>query len=228
MEPVFLLHRKPYSNSSLLLECFSEHHGRFPIIAKGCGGRSGNAASLQPFVSLLMEWRGRGEVKTLANFDATRTIRLKGKTLYCGFYLNELLMRLIGRNDPHEELFHRYSETLLGLESQQDPEPTLREFEVNLLNELGYGMIFDQDVENNVQIDPDRYYHYQVERGPVLAKKDGENCVRGSTLLALSGARKLDSVGRREARELIRRVLSHYLGDRPLKSRELFKTYLQG
>lgn len=114
LEPAFLLHRRSYSNSSLLVECLTLHHGRFPAIAKGViGGRGTGAALLQPFVPLKLNWSGRGEVKTITGFEQSgKNMELQGRTLYCGFYLNELLMRLLQRNDPYEELFGYYTEAL--------------------------------------------------------------------------------------------------------------------
>ena len=225
LHPAFVLHRRAYSNTSLLLECFTAISGRFPVIAKGVRARSsGGIGLLQPFTPLLIGWAGRGEVKTLTSFEIDGTaINLERRALYCGFYVNELIMRLLERNDPHERLFALYKETLTQLAASRKIEQLLRRFERLLLTEIGYGLLLDQDAETGKQVDPDERYHYELERGPLLAKIGSGFTVKGQTLLGLAQDQQLDKEGSKEARLLMRQVLAHYLGDRPLKSRELFK-----
>jgi DNA repair protein RecO (recombination protein O) len=227
LSPAFILHSRPYSNSSLLLECFTPDQGRFPAIAKGVrSSKKGNSALLQPFQPLLLRFSGRGEVKTLSAFEASGgQIRLQGSSLYCGFYLNELLMNLLGRSDPHEHLFEFYAEALNQLRHSQNPDRVLRWFEVRLLNELGYGLELEHEVDTGVPIEVDERYHYELERGPVLSSENNGSAVTGRTLLRLAGRedQELDRDGWREARELMRRVINHHLGGKALKSRELFQ-----
>lgn len=223
----FLLHRRPYSNHSLLVECFTAEAGRFPAIARGVkSGKGKGLGLLQPFVPLLIGWSGRGEVQSLNRFEsAVAPLTLQGKALYCGFYLNELLMRLLQREDPCERLFEQYSETLAQMAGGQRVEVVLRRFEIALLKELGYGLILDRDIESGALLVAEKHYRYLLEQGPAPATGDEPHAVRGSTLLALNGEGTLDELGLREARELTRRVLSRYLGDKPLKSRELFRSW---
>jgi DNA repair protein RecO (recombination protein O) len=225
LSPAFILHRRPYSNSSLLLECFTPHQGRFPAIAKGVqSARNTGAAQLQPFQPLLIRFSGRGEVKTLTAFEATvAQSQLEGRALFCGFYLNELLMHLLGRADPHERLFQVYAEALEQLKQGDNPDRVLRCFEIELLNELGYGLLLEQEAETGVPIEPEGRYHYELEKGP-LRESGNAWTVSGRTLLQLAGReQRLDRDGWREARELMRRVIAHHLGGRALKSRELFQ-----
>ncbi len=225
LHPAFILHRRPYSNSSLLLECFTPEQGRFPAIAKGTlSGRSATASLLQPFRPLLIQTAGRGEVKTLTTVEADgRPVTLLGEALYCGFYLNELLMRLLGRFDPHPVLFSRYYLTLERLPHSDGRDHTLRQFELALLSELGYGLLLEQEAETGLPIRHDVQYYYVLERGPSRNKLDGALPVSGQTLLVLAGLKpQMGPGGWREARELMRHILARYLGDRPLKSRELF------
>ncbi len=230
MEPAFLLHRRPYANQGALVECLTLRHGRFPAIAKGLyrGTRSSNAAILQPFIPLSLKWSGKGEVKSLLGYEAEgHAIELHGRSLYCGFYINELLMRLLQRHDPHGELFGIYSSTLSQLSQTTLHEPVLRYFEIQLLEQLGYGLILNLDVENEMPLISDRGYYYQIEKGPVPATKGVSGITQGKTLLSLSNNAQLDKQGTKEARALMRRILSFYLGNKPLKSRELFQTPFQ-
>ncbi len=221
--PAFVLHRRAYSNHSLLVEFFTPLEGRFPAIAKGVKKARGHGSGLlQPFVPVLIRCAGRGEVKSLIDLEPApgSAVPLQGKALYCGFYLNELLMRLLQRDDPHEPLFEVYARTLAKLSIGGELAHTLRAFEIRLLEELGFGLVLDREAETGAPLEPNRLYHYRIEHGPMPAE-DGS--LRGSTLLALHQRRSLDKQGIRQARELTRRVLAHYLGDRPLKSRELFR-----
>ncbi|MCP4992825.1 MAG: DNA repair protein RecO [Gammaproteobacteria bacterium] len=229
MYRAYLLHRTPYSNSSLLLECFTREHGRFPAIAKGArSGRKSGQAALQPFNPLIIRTTGKGEVKTLSGYELDGTgPGLHGKGMYCGFYLNELLVRILARNDPHEGLFTHYENALIALSSTDNIEPALRQFEVALLDELGYGLQLEVDVEAGNPIKPDAYYSFELESGARLAQPSDHNSIMGSTLLALAGNRTFEDIEKNQARLLMRRVLAHYLGERPLKSRELFTQHFR-
>lgn len=219
LQPAYILHRRPYANSSLLLECFTASGGRFPAIARG--GRT--AALLQPFTPLIIAWRGRGEVKTITACEQDGALPgLAGRTLFCGFYLNELLMRLLGRSDSHGQLFRHYGETLHRLADGSQIDTCLRRFERLLLHELGYGLMLDFDAETGAAIDPTRRYRYQPETGPMPAQAQGFS-VQGTTLLALAADQPMEGEATREARALMRHVLARYLGRQPLKSRELFQ-----
>ncbi len=220
LQPAFVLHRRPYSNTSLLLEAFLLDDGRLPLLAKGVAGRGLGASLLQPFVPLLLTHSGRGEVRTVGRFEAAGpAYPLRGEHLYCGFYLNELLVRLMQRSEPHGPLFASYQETLQALAQGGDPEPALRRFEVRLLEDLGYALVLDHEASHDAVLEPAGRYDYVIEKGPVVAAR-GE--LAGSTLLKLRSGETLVGDERREARRLLRRVLDHYLGGRPLKSRELF------
>lgn len=223
--PAYLLHRRAYSNHSLLLECFTPEAGRFPAIARGVKGpKSGKAGLLQPFSPLLIRWSGRGEVKSLSGFEAAGPpLMLTGKRLYCGFYLNELLMRLLQRSDPHPSLFSHYSMTLSELATEHPLEPTLRRFEFQLLDELGYRLVLDRNVDDDSPLVAEHRYHYALDRGPVPGHEGDPCLIKGSTLLALHDGQTLNPGQLTEARHLSRYVLAYYLGNRPLKSRELFR-----
>jgi DNA repair protein RecO (recombination protein O) len=224
-----VLHRRDFGNTSLILELFSGAHGRLAVLAKGAKrprrGRAAGGEVLQPFRPLWLSWSGRGEVKTLLKVEpAGSAIELSGKALFCGFYLNELLVRLIGRGDPHEALFAFYHSALIALAAGEDLELALRQFELRLLHEIGYSVVLDLEAGNCRPVAPDRRYVYEQESGLREAgTEDGPRSVSGETLLRLAGGEPLRGPMAREARALTRRLLAPYLGNRPLKSRDLFR-----
>ncbi len=228
-QPGFVLHSRHYSETSLLLEVFSSRYGRLGLLAKGAR-RPGSRVRglLKPFQALFLSWSGRGElaVLTAAEPDGETSV-FGGHALYCGFYLNELLMRLLHRHDPHEALYGVYREALAALTGATHKEAVLRLFEKRLLGEIGYGLVLDHDVADNTPIEPDAWYDYIPERGPVrlahpqLGRPQGI-VVRGTSLMALANNALAEPDMLREIKRLMRAVLARYLGDKPIHSRKLF------
>jgi DNA repair protein RecO (recombination protein O) len=224
--PAFVIHRRDYRNSSLLLELFTETEGRVAAIAKGVkSGRSHQALVLHPFTPLRVSLSGRGEVLTLSQVEADgRPFGLSGERVYCGLYLNELVQRLLHRSDPAPGLYRAYREGLIRLAVEASMDHCLRAFELQMLEELGYGLLLDRTADTDQPVEPDGDYEYHVEQGPVVARSTNpELILKGSTLLKLHHRTALDVMENRQAKRLMRRVLAHYLGNRPLKSRELFQ-----
>lgn len=240
MESAYVLHTRPWRETSLMAELFTPGHGRVGVIARGARrGRRGAAGSLQPFTRLRCEWRGRGELRTLTVAEADRSLWLSGEVLYAGLYLNELLMRLLQREDAHPGLFARYARTLELLASGGGLEPVLREFELGLLDELGYGFPLDQDADG-MPLDPAGDYRLDPDAGLVRVADDqiggrsggvADRIERGATsALRLPGADllrlacgDLEAVAvRRTAKLLTRTALAPHLGPRPLRARALF------
>lgn len=227
-QPAFILHHYPYGETSALLEVFSLAHGRVGLIAKGARrAKSDLRAILCPFQPLTIGWSGKGELATLTQAEiAAEMIVLQGRALYCGFYINELMLRLIHRHDPHERLFTAYRSALQGLQVAADHAGTLRLFEKRLLDNLGYGLVLDREGTHGDAIDPDAAYSYAIERGPLraTAKAGGQGAlVHGATLRALA-AEQLDTPAQlTEAKALLRAVITHYIGTQPLHSRRLFQ-----
>ncbi len=223
----YVLHSRRYGDSSLLLELFTREQGRSGCIAKGVlRSRGRGTESPQPFHPLSISLRGRGELRTLGTCESNgHAVRLVGSMLYCGLYLNELLLKLTAREDPMPALFDDYADALGMLAKASDPEPVLRCFEVRLLHHLGHGMLLDRDAEGR-GIDPDRRYTYAIGSGAVPAIAESGS-IGGQTLLALhvGQGEQLSGDPRRlrEARQLMRAVLDHYLDGRPLRSRDLFR-----
>jgi DNA repair protein RecO (recombination protein O) len=227
LQHCFVLHRRDFGNTSLILELLSASHGRLPVVAKGAKrGRSQTAAILQPFRPLWLCWSGRGEIKTLTRSEpAGRALPLTGEALFCGFYLNELLVRMMGRCDPHEDLFAFYHAALTDLGLGRDSATVLRQFELRLLQELGYLGAVDCDADGQ-PVSAQRRYLCPPEGGfRGAGAGESPSSVSGATLLGLASGEVLTGECAREARSLMRLLLSPHLGERPLKSRELFRRW---
>lgn len=230
-QPAFILHHHDYSETSLLLEVFTAHHGRIGLIAKGARRPNSRVRGiLKPFQRLLMSWSGNGElaVLTAAEFD-TPGAALEGPALYCGFYMNEVLLRLLHRHDPHDALFEAYQKTLQCLHRDISNEAVLRIFEKHLLRELGYGLVLDHDIADKTPIDVQAMYDYILDRGPMrlahpeLSRPTEGVRIRGASLVALAQEIFLNPAALRDAKALMRAALARHLGDRPLHSRKLFR-----
>lgn len=212
----WLLHRRPYRNSSLIVDFLSPEHGRVAAVARA--GRRNHA--LQPFQPLQLAFRGRNELRSLSLCEPVGPpVALSGEQIYCGMYLNELLMRLLQRDDPIPGLDRIYGSALMQLAEEQVPaDVTLRWFEMHLLELLGYGLSLESDADGR-PIEPGSQYHYQAEQGLVL---NLSGRFEGRLLLAMS-SEQWDEDVRRVARDLMREALAPHLGDRPLMSRQLFR-----
>jgi DNA repair protein RecO (recombination protein O) len=226
--PGFVLHQRPYRESSLLVETFTATHGRVGLVARGVrSSRSRQRSELQLFRPLLLSWNSRGDLGTLTSVEADGTAsKLAGRSLFSAFYLNELLVRLVARQDPHPGLFERYRNDLRALNEGVDIEPVLRKFEKTLLEETGYGLLLDYEAEQGTRIQADRYYDYHLQSGPVEVEgPDAQGFIfQGASLLAIARDQLDESQVRLDAKRLMRSALNLYLGGKPLKSRELFRT----
>jgi len=230
-EPAFILHHRDYSETSLLLEVFTSRHGRIGLIAKGARRASSRVRGiLKPFQRLLIGWSGKGELAVLTGAEPDGPApELDGPALYCAFYMNEVLLRLLHRHDPHEALFEAYRSALQRLRPADSHEAVLRIFEKHLLRELGYGLVLDRDIADKKPIEAQAMYEYILERGPVRLAHPELNLptegirMRGASLLALAQETLDDPTMRRDAKALMRAALARHLGDRPLHSRKLFR-----
>ncbi len=231
-QPAFVLHTYPYLETSLVVETFTRNFGRVPLVAKGARRpRSALRGSLLAFQPLQLSWAGKSELRTLHKVEwQGGQPFLQGMSLICGFYLNELLVRLLHRDDPHEQLFLYYQQTLAALSIQKDYTPVLRHFEQRMLQELGYALTLNHDVASGKPMNPDKEYRYEIERGPV-ALETGANSyglqLRGKTLLDMEQDDYSDTVTRQQSKALMRYILNHYLGDQPLHTRQLLKDLQQ-
>lgn len=225
-QPAYVLHTYPYRETSLIVEVFSRDFGRLPLMARGARRpKSAVRGLLLSFQPLSLSWFGKAELRTLhsAEWQGGQPL-LQGTALICGFYLNELLLKLLHRDDPHEQLFLYYQETLQELARRTDYAAVLRRFEMNLLKELGYALTLDHDADSGTAIETDVHYRYVFERGPVR-QKTGQNGVelRGKTLLDMAADDYSDPVTLQQSKALMRALINHYLGEGTLHTRQILK-----
>jgi DNA repair protein RecO (recombination protein O) len=225
-EAAYVLHTYPYKETSLIVEAFARRFGRVALLARGARRpRSALRGMLLSFHPLRLSWSASAELGNLVGAEWSGGLQpMAGRALMCGFYLNELVLRLLPRDDPHEGLFDVYSDALQRLCSQPDHAAVLRSFEKRLLAELGYAPLLDQDAASR-PIDPQRTYVYEPERGPVPANGSsaGELVVSGRTLLDLAADDYERSETREQARVLMRALITQRLHGQELHTRTVLK-----
>lgn len=215
----------------MIVETFTEHHGRVPLVAKGIRRpRSALRGLLQPFQPLMINWFGHGELRTLRTAEWQGGIPLlQGHALFCGFYLNELLVLLLKRDDPHEALFREYRQALKKLAYAEPFEPVLRIFELALLRELGYAPSLEHEAMSGEPIDPEDMYHFYPENGAVRWTGSADQDVvkfRGKTLIDMAKSNYDDPGTLAQGKQLMRILLSHQLGHQDLHSRRIIQELL--
>jgi DNA repair protein RecO (recombination protein O) len=222
-QPVYVLHTYPFKETSLVVELFSQQFGRIAAVAKGARRpHSAMRGMLQSFQLLDGAWSGKNELKTLHSLDWSAGLTLiKGEALMCGFYMNELLLRLLPREDAHENLFEYYQTTLSTLAESKNLAITLRRFELKLLQEMGYAVPLQMD-ENDAAIIADKSYRYEAEYGAcgLSVTKNGVQ-LSGKTMLDMARDDYSDLATQNQSKQLMRYLLAHYLGDKPLHTRQL-------
>ncbi len=228
LQPAFILHHRSYRETSLLLDVFTKDYGRIALIARGVRkNRSRTRPLLQPFHPLLISWQGKTELMTLQIVEPQGVpITLQGECLLSGFYLNELLMRLLQKQDPHPQLYTIYQETLLELQQSHLQQKYLRLFEKKLLTELGYGLQLQYSIPDGNPFLADRLYRFYPEQG--FERCESHQNISQSTfflgkhLIALAREELNDEESLREIKRLMRIALGYLLGPEPLQSRRLF------
>ncbi|MGL5006889.1 MAG: DNA repair protein RecO [Plesiomonas sp.] len=224
----FVLHARPYSETSLMLDVFTEDQGRLRILAKGARSRRSNLKGcLQPFTPLLLRWSGRGEVKTLRSAEpAALALPFSRIGLYSALYVNELITRVLEPQTAYSSVFLDYLTCLRELaQYPNNPEPALRRFELALLQALGYGIDFVRCAGSGLPVDKQMTYRYREERGFIASLIVDQLSFSGQHLYALA-ARQFDTADQlKAAKRFTRLALKPYLGGKPLKSRELFRHF---
>jgi DNA repair protein RecO (recombination protein O) len=228
-EPAFVLHSYPYKETSLIVEVFARHRGRVGLLARGARRpRSAIRGTLLAFHPLRLSWSASAELGTLTAAEwSGGQPALQGQSLMCGFYLNELLLKLLPREDAHERLFDAYAESLARLAAGADHAAVLRGFERRLLTELGYAPLLERDAATGMPVQSAVRYAYEPERGPLA----GDGGRPGAEALTVSGQTLLDMARddyarretREEARRLLRRLIGARLGGQSLHTREVLQ-----
>jgi len=226
LEAAYVLHARPYRESSQLLEILARRQGRLGLVARGARGRRPRwRSALQPFQPLRLSWRGRGTLCSLVAAEAAGPpLPLRGTALMSAWYLNELVLAFTTRADPHPELFAHYGAALAGLAQDAGTELALRRFELALLTELGYGLSVERVAGGSQRLDPDAEYIYLAESGAVPAggSADGPR-FRGAELQAIAAGRFDEPSLLRQARRLLGSLIRYHLGERELRTRRVFE-----
>lgn len=226
LQPAFILHRRPYRNTGLLLEAFGREYGRLGLVARSAvSPRSRLKGLLQPFAPLLLSWRGEGDLATLTGAEeAGRPVPLPPDRVLAGLYANELLVRLLQRQDPQSGLYDAYENLLAELAAAPGEEPALRRFEKRLLEDLGYGLSLDREAVSGQPIVAEAHYRYVLDQGPVVASRTETGVpITGRGLLALRDGILSDTTVLKEVKRLTRAALAEQLQGRALKTRELYR-----
>jgi DNA repair protein RecO (recombination protein O) len=222
LAPAYVLHQHAYRDTSRIVEVFTSEHGRLTLFARGANGpKSSLRGVLRPFQRLLMSWSGRTEACALMTAEVDGRLTSMGKErLMSGFYLNELLLKLTERWDPHPEIFYSYASCVEALCAGAAEEPTLRLFEKRLLHDLGYGLELTR-TDENMPVESDRYYRFALERGPQLCVAEAQGAVYGQSLTDLEAGTFQDARSLRDAKRVLRAAIDACLDGRSLKSREV-------
>ncbi len=223
LELGFVLHQRPYRNTSQLVECFTLNHGRVGLVAQGSRrSPKGARALLQAFVPLRLSWLRRGELGRLSKVEAAGPeILLGGERLWSAFYVNELVLRMTARDDANPAAFARYGECLDALAESVSVARALRLFEFGFLEALGYGFDLSRDVQTGAPLDPSKRYSVDFEHGP--REIAGAGGYAGRELLSLQQGRLDDEESLTAAKRLLAAALELHLGGSKLKSRDVYK-----
>lgn len=220
-QPAYVLHSRPYRETSLLLELLTREHGRLGVVARGVRGERARLrrAQLEPFECIAVGLLRRGELATLTAVDLPAvSARISGNAVLAGLYLNELIVRLTGRDDPLPQLFDAYAHTLQRLSAAEPLAWTLRRFERDLLQAIGYGLPLQYDAQSGAPVDPDGHYRFKVGEGVLRCLETDAEMLRGSDLLALDADRMPDAHGVLALRNMMRQIIRFHLGGGELRS----------
>ena len=220
----FVLHQRPYRETSFLLDVFTEDYGRLSLVARGMRqNKRRHNNPLQLFQPLWVNWFGRGDLLTLSKIETTNApYWLQGHAALCGLYINELLVRLLTQQQAEPMVFDAYQKALDGLQQADQAEQVLRLFEKRLLEALGYGLDLNTDSQGE-PVSDQQHYSYQSELGlqPCLAN-DRKRIISGASLSQLQQEKLSDPVSLNETKQLMRLIINYHLDGKPLKSRQLF------
>lgn len=231
LQPCWILHRRDFRDSSQIIEVLSRDHGRVGLVARGVKRpKSRLRGVLQPFAPVFVSWVAGRELATMSGAEpgAGAPLRLTDTRLMSGFYINELVLRLTHRFDPQPDVFERYGHCLAELAGDGAPAATLRGFELDLLEALGFGLNLTREAVTGAPVKAGRYYDFVVDEGPHEAGEGGgADAVPGEVLLAMAGRDWHDADVRRTARRLLARAIDLQLDGRPLHTRRVLRELRQ-
>jgi len=224
----YVLHRRPFRDSSLIVEIFAREFGRMTLFARAARGPRSRFVALQPFQELLLSWSGRGEAPQLTGTELAEggPVAMPSRQLMSAFYLNELLLTLTTRHDPHPELFDHYGSALAYLGQGRPADVLLRHFEARLLDFIGYGLNLSAEADTGRPVRAEAHYHFRPGvHGVVLAAAPDDGAIAGHVLQRLSEAGELDGESDlRQARALMRAAIDHCLEGRELRTRAVARS----
>lgn len=227
-QPAYVLHRRAFRETSAIVELLTRDFGRVAGVVRGVKGGGRQRMSIEPFTKIEVAWRGRGQMVTVIGSEAVQATHLTGDALFAGLYVNELLIKTLQPQEPAESVFRHYGTALTALAADDDLEPALRRFEKGLLDELGYGMVFDVDIKTGLPIEADKVYRavdgegfHETGNGGT-ATTEHETTLTGAEITAIGNG---DFTGRRAragAKLVLRRALRQRLAGKRLNTRQLF------
>lgn len=229
LTPCYILHSRDYRESSLILEVMSREYGRVSLVAKGAKrNKKHQGINYNLYQKYLVSWVSRSELGTLIDIEIASTMSsMSPQQMLTGFYINEIILRLLHKHESHPELFDSYDATITELAANNTEQTLLRYFEKILLQSLGYGVIFDQDQNTGSPIVAEDDYCYKLDMGPCSDTQASGIAVSGKTLIELNNETLSDTKNKSEAKILLRSLLKQYLGDKPLASRQLYEAYIK-
>lgn len=225
-EPAWVLHHRPFRDTSRILDVISRDHGRLALVARGSrSAKSRLKGVLRPFLPLQLSWVIRSEMGTLTGAEMNGPpISLSGDALMSGYYVNELILNLLHRHDPQPEVFAAYESAIGALNGSQNVAAVLRRFEMDTLALLGYALNLDHDTRSGDEISPEEMYEYQVEQGPVaVSGREGPMIFSGGHLRSIARFEFSDPGVLSAANRLLRRVIAWHLDGRELQSRKVLR-----
>lgn len=229
LEPAYLIHTRAYGDTSLIIELMTPTHGRMSVLAKGVKkGKTQKALLLQPFRSLHVAWSGRGDLPYLRTVEeAGQMLHLRGEALACGYYMNELVYRLLPKHEPATDIFAHYWPTLDACQDSEIRAAKLRHFEMVLLEQVGLSPNLTQDISSGEDIVAEEKYIYKVPDGPTRANAASRHDVEltGESLLNIAAFDFSESATQKYAKRLTRALLHYHLDGRELNSRALFHNF---
>jgi DNA repair protein RecO (recombination protein O) len=223
-QSAFILHHRPFRDSSQILDVLTRDHGKVAVVARGSrGSKSRLAGVLRPFLPLRVSWVAKSDLGTLTGAEAAGApAGLIGDALLSAYYVNELMLHFLHRHDPQPEIFELYAEVISKLCSTANVAACLRRFELELLSLLGYAVSLDHEAGSQKDVEPDNNYEYRVDQGPVpVDRSEGPLVFSGETLIAIGAGRFQDAHVLRAANRLLRAVITHNLGGKELQSRKV-------